>query len=263
MVKRILTELQKSSQKDKENYEKFWNEFGMILKEGIHEDFQNRDQILDLARFRTSNNSDWTSLNDYIERMQKGQEKIYYISGPSIEQISQSPQLEGFKSKNVEVLYMTDPVDEFWIPGVGNYKEKSFQSATRGKVGLDEIKTESKKENKNSEIKDKKESPENKDTLIVVENFKDSLKDKVKDVRISDRLTESPVCLVAEEGDMDIHLEKLYKQHKQIEKDSLRVLEINSSHPIIKHLGKLTKQKEYEKKVFKDIALLLVESRFE
>ena len=98
LVKRILTELQKSSLKDKENYEKFWNEFGMILKEGIHEDFQNRDQILDLARFRTSNNSDWTSLNDYIERMQKGQEKIYYISGPSIEQISQSPQLEGFKS---------------------------------------------------------------------------------------------------------------------------------------------------------------------
>ena len=255
LVKRILSELQKSSQKDKDNYEKFWQEFGMILKEGIHEDFQNKDQILDLTRFRSSYSSEWTSLSEYIERMQKGQEKIFYISGPSIDQISQSPQLEGFKSKNIEVLYMIDPVDEFWIPGVGAYKEKSFQSATRGKIDLDDIKTT--KDSKDTTSNDKKESSGNKDVLLVVDNFKKALENKVKDVRISDRLTESPVCLVAEEGDMDIHLEKLYKQHKQIEKESLRVLEINSTHPIIMHLSKIVKNKNSDDKVFENTALLL------
>ena len=241
IIKRIISELKKKANKDPEDYAKFWEAFGAVLKEGIHEDFTNRDKILEVSRFKSSEVDKYTSLEEYITRMKKGQDKIYYISGEDVEKLSQSPHLEGFKAKGIEVLFMTDPVDEFWLPSVGKYSEKDFQSITKGGADLDKIKTGK----KDTKEKDKKN---NKSIDKLVASIKVALGDEVKEVKASERLTDSAVCLVAGEGDMDMHLEKLLKQHQQIDKTSQKVLEINPSHPLINDLLKILdneKEKNY------------------
>jgi len=252
IIKRIISELKKKSNKDPEDYYKFWEVFGAVLKEGIHEDFTNRDKILEVSRFKSSEVDKYTSLEEYISRMKKGQDKIYYISGEDVEKLSQSPHLEGFKAKGIEVLFMTDPVDEFWLPSVGNYSEKDFQSITKGGADLDKIKT-GKKDTKDKEKKNNK----NIDKLVA--SIKVALGDEVKEVKASERLTDSAVCLVAGEGEMDMHLEKLLKQHQQIDKTSQKVLEINPSHPLINDLlGILNNEKE-KNLFFDDASWLLLD----
>ncbi|HIC76788.1 MAG TPA: molecular chaperone HtpG, partial [Candidatus Dadabacteria bacterium] len=237
---------------DSENYVKFWEAFGPVLKEGIHEDFANRDKILEVSRFQTSYSDKLTSLKDYVSRMKKGQDYIYYLSGEDKEKLSQSPHLEGFRAKGVEVLYMTDPVDEFWLPSVEKYSEKSFQSITRGSADLDKIKS------KDADKKDKKdEKKENIDKLIA--SLKVVLGKEVKDIKSSERLTDSAVCLVAGEGDMDMHLEKLLKQHQQLDATSQKILEINPSHPLIKNLLKVVDNEEKKNEIFDDAAWLLLD----
>ena len=148
LIKRVITELKKKATKDPESYAKFWDAFGAVLKEGIHEDFTNRDKILEVSRFKSSESENLISLEDYISRMKDGQDKIYYVSGEDENKLSQSPHLEGFKAKGIEVIYMTDPVDEFWLPSVGKYAEKDFQSVTKGGADLDKIKSDKKKDPK-------------------------------------------------------------------------------------------------------------------
>ena len=194
----------------------------------------------------------YTSLEEYISRMKKGQDKIYYISGEDVEKLSQSPHLEGFKAKGIEVLFMTDPVDEFWLPSVGNYSEKDFQSITKGGADLDKIKT-GKKDTKDKEKKNNK----NIDKLVA--SIKVAMGDEQKEVKASERLTDSAVCLVAGEGEMDMHLEKLLKQHQQIDKTSQKVLEINPNHPLINDLlGILNNEKE-KNLFFDDASWLLLD----
>ncbi len=249
LIKRIISELKKKAIKDPEDYSKFWDAFGAVLKEGIHEDFTNREKILEVSRFKSSESEKLISLKDYVSRMQAGQDKIYYVSGEDENKLSQSPHLEGFKAKGIEVIYMTDPVDEFWLPSVGKYSEKDFQSITKGGADLDKIKS-------NKKDKEKKKDNKNIDKLLA--SIKVTLGDEVKEVKVSERLTDSAVCLVAGEGEMDMHLEKLLKQHQQIDSTSQKILEVNADHPLIKDLLKILNNKK-DKVVFDDAAWLLLD----
>lgn len=234
VVKRVLGDLAKKAENDTEGYEKFWDTFGLVLKEGLYESSADRDAILKLTRFRSTTQDGLTSLDDYVARMKEGQTAIYYISGEDREALAKSPQLEGFAAKGVEVLYMTDPVDEFWIPAVGEFDGKSFKSVTRAGADLSAIKkTEKDTDDKEDASEEKAESSV--DQLVVA--LKLALGDQIKDVRASDRLTSSAVCLVADETAMDLHLERLLKQHKQLEETSPRILEVNPDHPLIKALN--------------------------
>jgi molecular chaperone HtpG len=229
LTKRILTELGKKSGDSPEEYAKFWDNFGAVLKEGLYEDREQRDELLALARFRSTERDGLVSLDEYVAAMRPGQEAIYTITGDSLEVIKRSPQLEGFRARRVEVLLMTDPIDEFWVPAIGTYKDKPFKSATRGGVDLDKITPPEAPED------EKPESPAKLASLIAI--FKLALGDAVKDVRSSDRLTDSAVCLVADEGDMDMHFERLLKQHRQLDTISKRILELNPRHKLIERLS--------------------------
>jgi len=226
---RVLNELQKKATDATEEYAKFWDNFGAVLKEGLYEDRDQRDTLLSLARFRSTTRDGLVSLDEYIAEMKPGQEAIYTITGDNLDLVTKSPQLEGFRARGVEVLLMTDPVDEFWIPAIGTYKEKPFKSATRGGVDLDKIAAEDKPEEA------KPEPPAKLGSLIAI--FKLALGDAVKDVRSSARLTDSAVCLVADEGDMDMRLERLLKQHRQLDTTAKRILEVNPNHRLIERLA--------------------------
>jgi molecular chaperone HtpG len=229
LTKRLLTELNRKANESAEEYTKFWDNFGAVLKEGLYEDREHREELLSLVRFRSTMRDGLVSLEEYVAAMKPGQEAIYTITGDSLEVVKQSPQLEGFRARGVEVLLMTDPIDEFWVPSVGAYKDKPFKSATRGGADLDKI----------APLEDRKdeqtEPPAKLASLIAI--FKLALGDAVKDVRSSDRLTDSAVCLVADEGDMDMHFERLLKQHRQLDTVSKRILELNPRHKLIERLA--------------------------
>ncbi|WP_207455868.1 molecular chaperone HtpG [Azospirillum sp. SYSU D00513] len=236
LTRRVLGEIGKKA-RDTEaaaEYAAFWENFGAVLKEGLYEDYENRDELLKLMRFRSTHGDGLVSLEEYAGRMKEGQEAIFTISGDDIDSLMKSPQLEGFRAKGVEVLLLTDPVDEFWVPSVGQYEGKPFKSVTRGGADLGKI--------KGGEEKPADKAPEGELTDLLA-LLKLTLADAVKDVRASERLTDSAVCLVADENDMDIHLERLLKQHKQLGADSLskRILEVNPSHPLIKRLAERAK----------------------
>ncbi|MFQ5957812.1 MAG: molecular chaperone HtpG, partial [Alphaproteobacteria bacterium] len=199
LVKRVLGELKKKADKAPDDYAKFWDAFGAVLKEGIYEDPGNREGLIELARFRTTGGEGLKSLADYVAAMKEGQEAIYYISGESPEAVGRSPQLEAFRARGVEVLLLTDPVDEFWVPAVGAYEEKPFQSVTRGGVDLGSIAGEEKDKDDAAGEKENATPDDDigeSDIDRLVASFKLTLKDAVKDVRVSARLTDSPVCLV-------------------------------------------------------------------
>ena len=227
---RVLSELQKKASEAPEEYAKFWDNFGAVLKEGLYEDRDQRDTLLGLARFRSTTRDGWVSLDDYVAAMKPGQEAIYTITGDNLDLVRKSPQLEGFRARGVEVLLLTDPIDEFWVPSIGTYKEKPFKSATRGGLDLDKIAAA---EDKPSEAKP--EPPAKLGSLIAI--FKLALGDAVKDVRSSARLTDSAVCLVSDEGDMDMRLERLLKQHRQLDTAAKRILEVNPGHRLIERLA--------------------------
>ena len=232
LVKRLLVDLAKKAEKEPEGYAAFWTNFGAVLKEGIYEDPEQRDRLLGLARFRTTASEDgWSSLAEYAARMKEGQEALYYISGEDAAALRQSPQLEGFVSRGIEVLLLSDPVDEFWIPAVASHDGKPFKSVTRGAADLDAIAETAGEESE----KAAQEAP---DVASLIALFKLALGDAVKDVRASKRLTDSPVCLVADEDDLDMNLERLLHQHKRIEARAKRILEINPRHELIGALSR-------------------------
>jgi molecular chaperone HtpG len=235
LVRRVLGELGKKADKAADEYATFWDNFGAVLKEGLYEDPEHREDLLKLVRFRSTAGEDLVGLDAYVERMKEGQDAIYYITGDEIEALQRSPQLEGFRARGVEVLMMTDPVDEFWLPAIGSYREKPFKSATRAGADLGGIRSADAGD-KDAEKKDAEmERPKGLDALIAMVRLE--LGEAVKDVRVSERLTDSAVCLVAEEGDMDIHLERLLRQRKQLDHGVARVLEVNPAHPLIAALA--------------------------
>ena len=235
LVKKVLGELKKKASSAPNDYALFWNNFGTVLKEGLYEDFENRDKLLELARFRSTKSETLTSLAGYVERMGEGQDSIYYIFGEDKDQIAHSPQLEGFRARGIEVLLCTDPIDEFWVSSVGTFQDKPFASVTKGDAGLDKI--AEKEKAKKGKGKKKKDKVPDLEPLIAA--MKTALDGEIKDVMVSTRLTDSPVCLVAGEGDMDLQLERMLKQHGQLKEgvDSLRILEINADHSLIRILA--------------------------
>lgn len=253
ITKKVLSELKKKANKAPEDYTSFWTNFGAVLKEGLVEDPALRDRILEICRFASTASGDLISLADYVSRCKEGQDAIYYMAGEDAAKIAQSPHLEGFKAKGVEVLLLSDPVDEFWLQHVTEFDGKPFKSITRGSADLDNIVNEDESSNDKDETE-----PENLAALIA--SFKMELGDAVKDVRPSKRLTDSPVCLVADEGDMDVNLERLLKRHGQLKHAMPRVLELNPTHPIINKLADRAKSEDAgSDDLLRDAAQLLLD----
>lgn len=236
ITSRVIRELESKAEKDAEAYTAFWDNFGAVLKEGLYDGTGDRDALLGLTRFRSTHGDGLVSLKDYVGRMKEGQTAIYYITGDDLDVVKRSPQLEGFRSRGVEVLLMTDPVDQFWVPMVGRFDDKPFKSATQGGADLSSIKkTDGKDEGK------AEDSPAEEDIGRLTAALKLALGKNVKDVRSSDRLTESAVCLVAGEGDLDMNLERIMKMHGQVSERAPRILEVNPSHPLIRQLAEQAK----------------------
>ncbi len=232
LVTRLLGDLKKRAE-NAEEYAAFWDTFGAVLKEGLYEDFSRREDLLELARFHSSTAEGWVSLADYVGRMKTGQEAIYYITGDDAETLKRSPQLEGFRAKGVEVLLLTDPVDEFWVGAIADYQDKAFKSAGGSADGLDAI-----ADPDGDAAKDEAEKAPSDQVEALAKALKEQLGDAVKEVRASSRLKESPVCLVAEDGGMSIHLERMLKQAGQtMGPGPQRIMEINPAHPLIRSLA--------------------------
>ena len=253
IVKRVLGILEKKAENEQEEYLKFWENFGSVLKEGLYEDLPQKDALLKLCRFKSIKTDSWISLADYLENMKEGQEHIYYISGEDEQALRRSPQIEGFKAKDVDVLVLHDPVDEFWVTSINEYEGKGFKSVTRGGADLNKIDSA---DDKDDSSKDKEEDKAELGALLGY--MKLTLEGEVKDIRSSERLTDSAVCLVADEGDMDIHLERILRSHKQVDEASKRVLEINPKHDLVKRLSTLIKEDGAAKEL-EDIAWLLLD----
>ena len=236
ITNKILNEFSTLAIKEKVKYLSFWKNFGAVIKEGLYEFNDHQDKILTLLRFENSTNTNSISLEDYVGKMLKNQKEIYYFANTDKELIKNSPQLEVFLDKKIPVLFMTDAVDEFWLQNVGKYKDLEFKSISKGKIDLSKIVEEKKKENKN------KDSKINNNINDLVNVLKNELKEKIANVIISDRLTKSPVLMVADESGMDINMEKLMKLHNQKTPESKKILELNANHPmIIKISESLTK----------------------
>lgn len=233
LTKKFLSELNKKAETDEDAYKGFWKNFGAVLKEGLCEAYSPREQLLDVCRFHSSNGDDdsITSLNGYISRMKEGQENIFYITGENLNVIRQSPQLEGFTSRGIEVLLLNDHVDDFWVNVVLDYKGKQFKSVTRSDINLDNIKSE--KSDKPEETP--KISQEGIEKLC--QRIKTILGNAVSEVRTTQKLGQSAVCLATKEGGMDFRLERFLIEQKQIASAAAKILEINPQHPIIRHLA--------------------------
>ena len=238
VTKRILSELTRKADKEAEAYGAFWEGFGAVLKEGLYgATNEHRDTLLELFRFKSTTREGWVSLKQYVEAMKDGQEHIYYITGENQDAIRNSPHLEGFAARGIEVLLLSDPIDDFWIPSLyDGYDGKQFQSVTRGGADLDKVKDGETKDDADKDDKADKDEAKS-DVSPLVASIKIALGDKVKDVRESARLTDSACCLVADDGDLDMNLERILRQHQQVKEASARVLEINPTHPLIKGLS--------------------------
>jgi len=246
LSKKVIGALKKKASKAPEEYAHFWENFGAVLKEGLIEDPSLRDKLLEICRFSSTQNGELTSLSDYVGRCKDGQDAIYYMAGNDMKKISQSPHLEGFRAKGVEVLLLADHVDEFWLQHITEFEGKTFKSVTRGATDLDKISGD-----------DAADSPALNDLIVAI---KMELGAAVKDVRPSKRLTESPVCLIADDGDMDVNMERLLKQHGKLTDGMPRVLELNPDHRIVKKLAERAAGNEAASDtLLKDAAHLLLD----
>ncbi|MCV0439199.1 MAG: molecular chaperone HtpG [Hydrogenophaga sp.] len=225
-TRRVLAMLDDLS-KDGDRYTKFYAEFGAVLKEGLGEDFANRDKIAKLLRFASTQATDLTSLADYKTRMKEGQQAIYYITADNRAAAQNSPQLEVFRKKGIEVLLMTDRVDEWALSFLTEFDGTPLQSVAKGAVDLGSLQDE--EEKKAAEAAAETFKP-------VLERLKESLKDKAKDVRVTSRLVDSPACLVVEDGDYSTQLARMLKQAGQPAPEVRPILEVNAEHALVKKL---------------------------
>ena len=245
-VKRILSELDKMSKNKPEDYATFWKEFGMVIKEGVVEDFANKDKISNLLRFTStaSDSSDQTvSLKDYIDRMNKDQKNIYYVTADNYDAAKGSPHLEIFKQKDIEVLLLSDRVDEWLVANFGEFEELSLKSIAKG--DLEDLDSKEDKKKKEKTVKDYEK---------VISKAQEILSHQVKEVKVSSRLSESPSCLVADENELGGNMERIMKSLGQDVPDTKPILEINPTHPLVMKLK--TKVDEDVVKVLFDQAVL-------
>ena len=236
ITKRVLIELSKKKDDDREGYEIFWNNFGPALKEGLCEAMSDHDKILEVCLFKSALSGKNISLDEYIDNFKSGQNIIYYLSGEDAEKLKNSPQIEGFLKQGIDVLLFTDSVDDFWVQNVGKFKDFEIKSATRSDIDI-EGKTDSNKDEAKKEV-------ENKDFEALMKFFKDTLGEAVQDVKMSKKLTSSPACLAVGEGAIDIRMERFLIEQKQLPRASAKILELNSNHPIIIHIKDTLKKKD-------------------
>jgi molecular chaperone HtpG len=232
ITSRILTALEKLAQSDAVKFAAFWEQFGSVFKEGLYDDFERRQQLLDLARFKTTASGDeLRTLADYVKDMKANQTSIYYMTGATLEQLKSSPQLEGFRARGIEVLLLTDPVDSFWAPNAPEFDGKRFKSATQGLADLDAIPTLDGSTTA---------SPEAAESIAAFLAFaREKLAAEVADVRVSSRLTESAACLVASEHGPDRQLEKILQGAGRLKTAEKPVLELNAQHMLVKSFAAL------------------------
>jgi molecular chaperone HtpG len=248
LVKKVLDGLAELREKDEPKYLSFWNAFGRVLKEGPSEDNENKDKIADLLLFQSSHDREkLSSLAEYVARMKDGQEAIYYLTGASRAAIESSPHLEAFRDKGIEVLYLTDAVDELVVESVAEYQGKKLKSAGKGTVDLGSAEE---KEEKKKELDEKTRTYQG-----LLERIQKALEDRIKEVRLSARLTASPACLVGAEHDFSPRLEQLLKREtdRPLQK---RILELNPDHEIVRKLEEMVESDAASEKVAEYAELL-------
>lgn len=247
-VSRILKELKKRS-KDYDDYMKFWKSFGIAFKEGIYEDFSNREEIAELSRFASTHDAEkLTSLDEYVKRAKEDQKAIYYITGDDVKTLVNNPQLEAFKEKGLEVLLLTDPIDEFWTQTLTSYKTFAVKHISQADVDL-------------SFKRDEKKAEEG-DLKKLTDLMSEMFKNEVGKVTTTDKLTKSPVSLTVENGQMSIHLERLMRNHQQQTAfASSRILELNPYHPLIIKLSEAMGDEALKPKVEEVSRILLDQAK--
>lgn len=256
VVTKVLSELKKKALESEEKYLEFWNNFGAVLKEGLCESSHFREKILEVCRFYSSKSPDkLISLAEYLDRVKPGQDKVYFLTAESVAKAISSPQLEIFLKKDVEVLILTDAVDEFWVTVSTPYKHREkdfdFSSINRHDVDLEGIDKTSEEKKSDTETKkdDEIKDVTNSEFTALIDFIKATLQGKIKDVRVSKKLTDSPVCLAVDAGSMDIRLERFLLEQKQIQAGTLKIFEINPSNKIVKSLNEALKDKTRETEV--------------
>ena len=228
----VLSDLEKLAEKEPESFAKIWENFGVVLKEGIYDDFERRDALLALSRFKTTASaSSWRSLKDYVASLKENQTAIYYLAGDDIARLEASPHLEGFRARGVEVILLADPIDSFWVTSAPSFEGKPFKSVTQGAADLALI--------PRIDTKQKKSFEADKAVTSFITFIKETLGEAVADVRPSDRLIDSPVCLVASELGPDRQLEKLLAGAGRLKTAAKPILEINLHHDIVMTLASL------------------------
>jgi molecular chaperone HtpG len=250
LVGKVLSTLADMKEKAADDYLKFYKEFGPVLKEGIHFDHASKEKLQELVLFESSKTEPgaYVSLKEYTERMPEGQKDIYFITGTSRKALEGSPHLEIFRSKGYEVLFLLDPVDEWVAQSLTEYDGKKLKAVDRGDLDLG-----TEEEKKEQEAKKEEQVKQYKDLL---EFIKETLKDRVKEVRLSNRLTDSACCLVADEYGMNANMERIMKAMNQEVPESKRVLELNPGHPIMQVLTKQFEQDKGNKKLLDYCELL-------
>lgn len=228
LVKKLLSSLQNLAKNDPEKYAGFYAQFGAVLKEGFHFDHENHENLAELVRFRssTTGRDGWVSLKEYWERKAAEQKDIYFLSGPSFDAVSASPHLESLTSRGIEVLFLTDPIDEWFVMDYPKFGEAALKSIAKGQLDLTGVGTEPEKKENNNEATPEQIAP-------LLEVFRRKCADTLKDVKISTRLVDSPCCLVADEHGLSAHMERLMKATNKEFSGSKRILEVNPAHPII------------------------------
>ena len=226
-IKKVLGLLEDIAKNDPDKYKTIWNEFGRVLKEGPGEDFGNKEKVARLLRFASTHNDSneqSVSFADYVSRMKEGQENIYYITADSYASAKNSPHLEIFRKKELEVLLLTEPVDEWLVSSLNEYEGKKLESVTKGELDLGELEGEEEK---------KKQEETTKDFEAILAQIKSTLGDKIKEARLTNRLTNSPACLVKDSHDMSSNLERILKQAGQDVSGSKPIFELNPEHPLV------------------------------
>ncbi|KAA0875168.1 molecular chaperone HtpG [Nitrincola tapanii] len=248
LTKRVLDMLAKLAKEDADKYASFWKEFGQVIKEGPAEDYANRDKILKLLRFASTHSGtseQSVGLEEYVARMQEGQEKIYYVVADNFNTAKNSPHLEIFRKKGIEVLLLTDRIDEWMMSQLFDFEGKSFQDVTKGELNLGEVESEEEKQQQEATAKQLES---------LIERLKPVLEARVSDVRVTHRLTDSPACLVLGDYDMGLQMRKIMEAAGQKVPDTKPVFEVNPEHPLIQKLDQ-----EADEDRFADLAQILLD----
>ena len=240
-VKKILSELENLQKKDREKYNEFFKEFGIPVKEGLYQDFDNREKLTNLVMYKSTKVDGYTTLEEYVSRMQPDQQAIYYITGEKEENIRKSPLLEMYRKKDIEVLVMDDEIDDIVISSINKFRDHDIKSVNR---------TDSAEDLKSEKTKEKEE-----EVKPVIDTIKAKLGDRVKDVRVSARLSDSPSCIVADENDPTVQMQHMLKAMGQNNMGDFKpILEVNPDHDIIKGIASMDDDSAVE-----DISFMLLE----